>query len=413
MVIKRYKKNLQDLAIFQGQAVFRDVLHVGRPNLGDRQMLMARINDILDRNWLSNNGPLVQGFEQQIAALSGARHCIAMCNGTVALEIASRGLGMSGEVIVPSFTFVATAHALQWQEITPVFCDVDPVTHTLDPEQVKRLITPRTTGILGVHLWGNPCHLDSLQQIADNHGLKLLYDGSHAIACSFGGKGLGSYGDATVCSFHATKVLNTFEGGAVLTNNDDLAERLRLMKNFGFAGMDRVIYLGINGKMSEVNAAMGLTNLESLTKFVEINRRHDHLYRKLLDRLPGLRVPPHAIQDQSNYHYMVLEIDRDQAGLSRDELLSVLHAENVRARRYFYPGCHRMEPYRSLYPKAGDHLPVTEDLTDRVLCLPTGPALSDDDVLTVGSIIRVAISNSAEVSRRLREHPTPWLKDRS
>jgi dTDP-4-amino-4,6-dideoxygalactose transaminase len=373
---------------------------------------MARINDILDRNWLSNNGPLVQGFEQQIAALSGARHCIAMCNGTVALEIASRGLGMSGEVIVPSFTFVATVHALQWQEITPVFCDVDPVTHTLDPEQVKRLITPRTTGILGVHLWGNPCHLDALQKVADDHDLKLLYDGSHAIACSFGGQGLGSYGDATVCSFHATKVLNTFEGGAVLTNNDTLAERLRLMKNFGFAGMDRVVYLGINGKMSEVNAAMGMTNLESLAEFVAVNRRHDQLYRELLAGMPGVRIIPHALQDQSNYHYVVLEIDRAQSGLSRDDLLSVLHAENIRARRYFYPGCHRMEPYRSLYPQAGGQLPVTEDLAERVLCLPTGVALSDDDVRTVASIIRVVVSNAAAVSRRLREHPIPWLKDR-
>jgi dTDP-4-amino-4,6-dideoxygalactose transaminase len=373
---------------------------------------MARINDILDRNWLSNNGPLVQGFEQQIAALSGARHCIAMCNGTVALEIASRGLGMSGEVIVPSFTFVATVHALQWQEITPVFCDVDPVTHTLDPEQVKRLITPRTTGILGVHLWGNPCHLDALQKVADDHDLKLLYDGSHAIACSFGGQGLGSYGDATVCSFHATKVLNTFEGGAVLTNNDTLAERLRLMKNFGFAGMDRVVYLGINGKMSEVNAAMGMTNLESLAEFVAVNRRHDQLYRELLAGMPGVRIIPHALQDQSNYHYVVLEIDRAQSGLSRDDLLSVLHAENIRARRYFYPGCHRMEPYRSLYPQAGGQLPVTEGLAERVLCLPTGVALSDDDVRTVASIIRVVVSNAAAVSRRLREHPIPWLKDR-
>jgi dTDP-4-amino-4,6-dideoxygalactose transaminase len=406
------KTTIDELALFKGVPAFTEILHVGRPNIGARARLLERVNDILDRNWLSNNGPLVQEFEQQIASLSGARHCIAMCNGTVALEIASRGLGMSGEVIVPAFTFVATVHALQWQEITPVFCDVDPLTHTLDPEQVRRSITPRTTGILGVHLWGNPCHLDALRQIAYEHSLKLLYDGSHAIACNFGGQGLGSFGDATVCSFHATKVLNTLEGGAVLTNDDVLAERLRLMKNFGFAGMDRVIYLGINGKMSEVNAAMGLTNLESLAEFVVVNRRHDQLYRELLAELPGVRIVPHAVLDQSNYQYMVLEIDRTQSGLSRDELLGVLHAENIRARRYFYPGCHRMEPYRSLYPQAGGRLPVTEDLADRVLCLPTGPALGDDDVRTVASVIRVSISNAACISRRLREHPIPWLKDR-
>jgi dTDP-4-amino-4,6-dideoxygalactose transaminase len=406
------KTRMHELAAFEGVPAFAEVLHVGRPNLGDRGRLLARIHDILNRNWLSNNGPLVQELEQRIAELSGARHCIAMCNGTVALEIASRGLGMRGEVIVPAFTFVATVHALKWQEITPIFCDVDPVTHTLDPEQVRRLITPRTTGILGVHLWGNPCHLDALKQIADEHGLKLLYDGSHAIACSFGGQGLGSYGDATVCSFHATKVLNTFEGGAVLTNNDALAGRLRLMKNFGFAGMDRVIYLGINGKMSEVNAAMGLTNLESLEEFVAVNRRHDWLYRELLQGLPGVRIVPHAPENLSNYHYLVLEIDQNLAGLSRDELLGVLHAENIRARRYFYPGCHRMEPYRTLYPQVGGQLPVTEDLADRVLCLPTGAALSDDDVPKVASVIRVALSNAEEVSRHLQEHQVPWLKDR-
>lgn len=402
-------KKLDQLVIFGGVPSFSAPLHVGRPNLGNREALFRRIDDILDRRWLTNNDTYVQAFEQRIAELSEAKHCIAMCNGTVALEIASRGLGMTGEVIVPAFTFVATAHALQWQEITPTFCDVDSVTHTLDPDQVRRLITPRTTGIIGVHLWGNPCHLEQLQKIADEHGLKLLYDGSHAIGSTFGGKGLGSFGDATVCSFHATKVMNTFEGGAILTNDDDLAQRLRLMKNFGFSSLDQVTYLGINGKMSEIHAAMGLTSLEALDEFVEINRRHDGLYRKMLAGLPGFRIVPHADRNRSNYHYVVLEIEIAGSGLSRDDLLAVLHSENVRARRYFYPGCHRMEPYRTIYPGVGRYLPVTEALAERVLCLPTGAALTEGDVERIAEIILVAVKNAPAVARRLEEQAHRWI----
>mgnify|MGYP001205403758 CR=1 FL=1 len=397
------KSQIGSLAIFQGRPSFDDVLHVGRPNLGDRNRFFERLNSIFDRNWLSNNGPIVQEFEREVAKISGTKHGVATCNGTVALEIAARGLGMSGEVIVPSFTFVATAHALQWQEITPIFCDVDPETHTLDPDKVKNLITPRTTGIIGVHLWGIPCHLGPLQKIAKEHSLKLLYDGSHAFACRFGDQGFGSFGDATVCSFHATKVLNTFEGGAILTNDDDLARRLRLMKNFGFAGMDEVVCLGINGKMSEVNAAMGLANLESLVDFIAVNRRHDKLYRNLLEGVPGLRIVPRGEEGESNHHYLVLEVDKEKAGLSRDELLKVLHAENVRARRYFYPGCHHMEPYKSLYPQAGDHLSVTENLVNQVLCLPTGPALTDLAVRRIADIILLSLSHAGVVSNRLQE----------
>ena len=181
-----------------------------------------------------------------------------MCNATVALEIAIRAMGMSGEVIVPSFTFVATAHALQWQEITPVFCDIDPRTHNLDPNRIEEMITPRTTGIIGVHVWGRPCAVDALAEIAQRRHLKLLFDAAHAFGCSYQGQMIGNFGDAEVFSFHATKFFNTFEGGAVVTNDDELAAKMRLMKNFGFHGYDNVIYVGTNGKMSEVSAAMGL-----------------------------------------------------------------------------------------------------------------------------------------------------------
>ena len=246
-----------DLAINGAVPAFDQPLHVGRPNIGSREAFMQYAEEIFDRRWLSNNGPVVQEFERRVAEYHGVKHCISMCNGTVALEIAIRALGMEGEVIVPSYTFVATAHALSWQGITPVFADIDPVTHNLDPEAVRRMITPRTTGIIGVHLWGQAAPVEALQQIADEHGLKLMFDAAHAFGCSRNGRMIGNFGACEVLSFHATKFFNTFEGGAILTNDDDLAEKMRLMRNFGFSGLDNVVHMGTNGKMIEVAAAMG------------------------------------------------------------------------------------------------------------------------------------------------------------
>ncbi|HYO16575.1 MAG TPA: aminotransferase class I/II-fold pyridoxal phosphate-dependent enzyme [Thermoanaerobaculia bacterium] len=391
-----------ELAVFGGPPAFAEPLHVGRPNVGDRGRLLARINDLLDRRWLTNHGPYVEELEGRIASLVGARHCIAMCNGTVALEIAARALGLSGEVIVPSFTFVATAHALRWQEVTPVFCDIDPRTCNLDPGRVEELITPRTTGIVGVHLWGRPCDADALRDIARRRGLRLLFDAAHAFGCSYRGRMVGTLGDAEVFSFHATKFLNSFEGGAVLTDDDALAAKIRLMKNFGFAGYDEVIHLGINGKMSEVAAAMGLTSLESMDEFIAVNRRNYHRYREELADLPGLRLVEYDESERCNYQYIVLDVDRTLTGLSRDALQIVLQAENVFARRYFHPGCHRMEPYRSeAPPDVGLRLPETERLAGRVLSLPTGTAVGPEHIREIVRILRLALAHAAEIRERI------------
>ena len=277
------KSNLEKLAIFGGKPTFNEPLHVGGPNIGDRASLLQRINDMLDRRWLTNNGPYVQELEQRIVSLLGVKHCIATCNGTVALELAIRAVGLTGEVIIPSFTFIATPHALQWQEIAPVFCDVDPRTHTINPWRIEEMITPRTSGIIGVHVWGQPCDVEALTEIARKHNLKLLFDASHAFGGSQLGRMIGNFGEAEVFSFHATKFFNTFEGGAIVTNKDELAAKIRLMKNFGFAGYDNVIYIGTNGKMSEVSAAMGLTSLESLDNFISINYRNYKQYQNEYD----------------------------------------------------------------------------------------------------------------------------------
>ncbi|GAB4531051.1 MAG: aminotransferase class I/II-fold pyridoxal phosphate-dependent enzyme [Anaerolineae bacterium] len=397
------KKKLAHLAIFGGTPAFKENLHVGRPNIGDRQRYLARVNDILDRRWLTNNGIYVQELERQIADMLGVKHCIATSNGTVALEIAIRAAGLTGEVIVPSMTFVATAHALQWQGITPVFCDIDPRTYTLDPECVKEMITPRTTGIIGVHLWGRPCDVEALSKIARQHHLKLLYDAAHAFGCSFKGRMVGNFGDAEVFSFHATKFFNTVEGGAVVTNDDKLAESARLMRNFGFAGEDNVVCIGTNGKMNEMSAAMGLTLLESLDELVATNYHHYQQYQHDLAGIPGVNLMAYPENERCNFQYIVVDIDPGVTSISRDDLLAILQAENVLARRYFYPGCHRMEPYRSYYPYAGLVLPTTERMLDRLLCLPTGTAIESQTISDICQIIRFVIANSSQVKDRLQE----------
>jgi dTDP-4-amino-4,6-dideoxygalactose transaminase len=324
-----------------------------------------------------------------------------VCNATVALEIAIRALDLTGEVIVPSFTFVATAHALQWQHITPVFCDIDPHTHNINPRKIEHLITPRTTGILGVHLWGRPCEVNELQAIADSNGLALLFDAAHALGCKYGSRKIGGFGRAEVLSFHATKFINAGEGGAVVTDDADLAARMQLMKNFGFAGYDNVICLGTNGKMNELSAAMCLTNLESIEEFRRTNRANFETYEDNLDGTRGLSLLRYNEESSPNYQYVVLEIDEREMGLTRDQLVRVLHAENVLARRYFYPGVHRMEPYRSLFPHARALLLETQAVADRVLILPTGTGVTSADIRKICAIIRSAVEHSREIQAAL------------
>lgn len=377
-----------DLAINGAPPAFAEKLHVGRPNIGDKADFLKYVDQIFDSKWLSNNGPLVQQLENKIANTHDVKHCIAMCNGTVALEIAIRALELTGEVILPSYTFIATAHALHWQEITPVFADIDPDTHCLDPESVKKMITPKTTGIIGVHLWGHAAPVDELQQIADEHNLKLMFDAAHAFGCSYKGQMIGNFGEAEVLSFHATKLFNTFEGGAVLTNNDELAEKMRLMRNFGFGGLDNVIYPGTNGKMIEIAAAMGLVNLEKLESVIQHNEKNYRAYQKGLDGLPGINLFLFDEAEKNNFQYVVIEVG-EKCPIRRDDLVEMLHAENVLARKYFWPGCHKMLPYRELYPHSSLLLPFTQDVGQQVVVLPTGNSVSNDDVALICRIMEV------------------------
>ena len=367
--------------------LFAELLHVGRPNLGDRERLFERFADILDRRWLTNDGPYVQEFEQEVGAYLGVKHCVAVCNATIGLQIAIRALGLTGEVIVPSFTFPATVHALYWEGVTPVFCDVDPTTHNVDVADVERLISPRTTGIVGVHLWGNACDDGALSDLSRRHGLRLLYDAAHAFGCSHGGRMIGNFGDCEVFSFHATKFLNSAEGGAIVTNDAELAVALRQLRNFGLTA-GAVESVGTNAKMTEFCAAMGLTSLESRDEFIERNRENYAAYRDAFSTIPGIRLLFSQTSEPHNWQYVVAEVDRRIAGVSRDEVVAALHSQNVLAKKYFSPGCHRMPPYAATHDAARSPLPHTELLCDRLLQLPTGSGVTRLDITRIADFMQ-------------------------
>ena len=404
----RSKTRVEELSMLsRSPPLFDAFIPVGCPNMGDKASFFAHIEDMWESRVLANNGPKVRELEEALCALLRVRHFVTTCNGTAALKVAVRALGLTGEVIVPSFTFIATAHCLEWLGITPVFCDVDAATHTLDVARVEALITPRTTGIIGVHLWGQTCDTDALGALAARRGLKLMYDAAHAVGCSRGGVRVGGFGSCEVFSFHATKVFNTFEGGGIATNDDALAAALRRCTSFGFEGQGRVSScVGTNGKMTEACASMGHVNLAALPRFIAINHANAAAYAAALAGVPGVRVfehTPSAPDDAFNHQYVVLEYVACQGGLSRDDLATLLAYENISARRYFFPGCHRMQPYASRAPTA--LLPVTDAICAAVLCLPTGTGISVEQIRAVCDLIRFLVANSVEISARIAALP--------
>lgn len=385
---------IEKLAICGREPSFPEPLHVNRPNLGDREAFLEHVNEALDSRWFTNDGPLASQLEEQIARYIGTDHCVLTCNGTSAMALAVKAMDLGGEVILPSFSFISTAHTLAWQEIDPVFCDVDQVTWNLAPSKCEELITDRTTAIVATHLWGRPCDIEGLRDICEQHRLRLIFDAAHAFGCSHQGRKLGGFGDAEVFSFHSTKIFHTFEGGAVTTNDSALAEKLRQMRNFGFSGYDQVDGLGTNAKMPEVCAAMGLSNLNSIDHFIECNQRNHQCYRKGLQGLKGIQLLGFDSSEENNYQYVVLDIDENLLGISRDGLVRILHAENVMARRYFFPGNHRMEPYRTRYPEAEQRLPETNRISDRVLILPNGECIGESQISQICDIIRFAAEHA-------------------
>ncbi len=391
------KRHIDDLAVFGGPEAFLNPLFVGRPNAIERARLFERLDWVLDNNWLTNGGPLTTEFEGRIAELANAKHCVATCNATAGLQLLARAAGLTGEIIMPSMTFAATAHALRWLNLDPVFCDIDPLTGCLDVAAAESAITNRTSAIVGVHLWGRACDVDGLTKLAANRGLALFFDAAHALGCTAHGQAVGSFGQAEVFSFHATKVVNAFEGGAVVTDDAELAQRMRSLQNFGIGLTAGHPAGGTNSKMNEACAAMGLTSLDSFPEVILRNKTNYELYRSELDDLPGVEIVSFPRQEQNNFQYVILQLDKSRSGISRDLLLKVLAAEQVAAKPYFSPPCHQLEPYVSASPQS---LPHTERLADRVLALPTGTGTSAEDIRRVSNIIKIAVTQGSSVSSR-------------
>jgi dTDP-4-amino-4,6-dideoxygalactose transaminase len=356
--------------------VSKKAFHVGRPNMPDKKKVLDKISQVLDNQWLTNMGPLSLELEERIAEMLGVKHCICVCNATIGLELLQRALDLKGEVIIPSFTFIATAHSLRWQRIDPVFCDVRLEDHLIDPDQIEALITPRTSAIMAVPIWGQPCDYEVLQNIADKHGLKLIFDSAHAFGCKSSDRYLGGFGDAEVFSFHATKVFSTGEGGAITTNSDKLADKIRLMRNFGFQGKDSVIKIGTNAKMSEFAAAYGLVHLNDLDSIISHNRLIHQTYLQEFSKFDEISFLDYNFDGISNYQYVVAKVSAN----IRDSLVEYFHQEEILLRRYFYPGCHRMEPYKSSKKYDSLSLQFTEKISAESIIFPTGKQLTIEDV---------------------------------
>lgn len=389
-------------AVCGGAPRFAQPLHVGTPSIPERAALHARLDEMLDAKRLTNDGPFVKELESRLSRLNGGVEVVAVCNATIGMQLLMRALGVSGEVILPSFTFIATAHACLWEGLEPAFVDVDPVTHVIDPDQVAARLTPRTGAIIGVHLWGRMCPVPELDRLARGHGVPLVFDAAHALGCTHRGMPMGRLGTASVVSLHATKFIQSLEGGAILTPDRTLAERLRLMRNFGFTGYDRVAALGTNAKLDEFSAAMGIGSLEGIDDLVARNHALRAAYRGTLAVLRGLTLYEYDETESNNYQYLIVSVDPVASPFTRDEIVEILHAENVIARRYFSPGCHRSQPYETM-PRACGPLTVTERLADTLFALPTGAGVTPDDISVIGDVLRAAWRHDGEVHRALRQ----------
>lgn len=374
------------------------VLHVGAPNIGDREVFDRLVDEIFEQRWFTNNGPKVKQFEDQLCDYLGVKHCIAVCNATTGLQLVCRALGLSGEVILPAYTFIATPHAACWEGLKPRFADVNRRTHSICPESVLPLINDRTSAILAVHLWGRPSEVERLQEIADQNKLKLIFDAAHAFGCQHKQKMIGNFGNCEVFSFHATKFFNTFEGGAIATNDDELADKVRLMRNFGFSGAEGVVSIGINAKMSEIAAAMGLSMFGSIESVAEKNRQNFFLYQKILKDVPGISLCSPASSDKTNWQYVVTMIDEEEFGVGRDQIHQYLHHNGILAKKYFFPGCHRAAPYLNEFLTEGRVLKNTDELCRSVLCLPTGTSISESDIEWVCKVLQSAKSSSMDLT---------------
>lgn len=364
-------------------------IYVTQPYLPPLEEFIPYLEQIWGSKILTNGGPFHQQLEAALCDYLGVKHVSLFTNATIALVTALQALRMTGEVITTPYSFVATAHSLLWNGIKPVFVDIDPDTLNLDPRKIESAITPHTTGILPVHCYGRPCDVVAIQKIADTYNLKVIYDAAHAFGVHNASGSVLNHGDLSVLSFHATKVFNTFEGGAIISPDAKTKQRIDHLRNFGFVDEVTVVAPGINGKMSEVNAALGLLQLKHINQALSRREEVAQRYRQGLEGVSGIRVLPEIRGVQVNHAYFPILV-QDDYPLSRDQLYLKMRECNVYARRYFYPLISAFPMYRGLPSAAPANLPVADDVASRVLCLPIYPALSVADQLMILDIIRMA-----------------------
>lgn len=361
-------------------------IYVTQPHLPPLEEFIPYLEKIWESKWLTNNGSFHQELEAALAGYLGVEHISLFTNGTIALVTALQALRITGEVITTPYSFVATAHSLLWNGIEPVFVDIDPNTCNLDPDKIEQAITPRTTAIMPVHCYGNPCNVERIQQIADTYGLKVIYDAAHAFGVKYKGESLLTHGDLSILSFHATKVFTTFEGGAIVCPDAKTKQRIDYLKNFGFADEVTVMAPGINGKMNEIQAAFGLLQLKYVGSAIKRRQAIDTRYRQALTDVPGVTCIASPDDTVQAYPYFSIIVEADYP-ISRDALYHKFRSEGIYARRYFYPLISDMPMYRGLPSAATDNLPVAKRLADQVLCLPIYPELSLCDTDEISRII--------------------------
>lgn len=366
---------------------FEEKINVTQPSLPDLDDFIKSLKDIWKSKQLTNNGGFHQEFEKQLADFLGIKYISLFSNGTLALISALQVLRISGEVITTPFSFVATTHSLWWNGIKPVFVDIDPKTMNLDASKIEAAITPKTTAILPVHVYGNPCNVDEIEKIGDIYGLKVIYDAAHAFGVELNGNSIMNFGDLSILSFHATKTFNTIEGGAIICHDESTKKRIDFLKNFGFADEVTVVAPGINAKMNELQSAYGLLQIKSFEKQVQKRKKIANNYRSFLNGVKGLKFFDDIDNVKHNHSYFPIFIDEDKYGMSRDELYFKLREKNIYGRRYFYPLISEFPAYRGLESANREKLPIAVKAANQVICLPIYEELSLDYVKIIGDYI--------------------------
>ncbi|MCF8177412.1 MAG: DegT/DnrJ/EryC1/StrS family aminotransferase [Sulfuritalea sp.] len=362
-------------------------IYVTQPLLPPLEEFVPYLQQIWDSKQLTNNGPFHQQFEQALCDYLGVKHVALFTSGTVALITALQVLRITGEVITTPYSFVATAHSLLWNGIKPVFVDIDPVSLNLDPGRIESAITPQTTAIMPVHCYGRPCDVERIEKIADNYGLKVIYDAAHAFGVKYQNDSVLNYGDLSVLSFHATKVFNTFEGGAIVCHDAKTKQRIDHLKNFGFVDEVTVVAPGINGKMSEINAAFGILQLGYIDEAFEKRKKIDAVYRKELEKIRGIKYLSNTGEKAANFAYFPILVEPDFA-VTRDQLYDRMREANVYVRRYFYPLISNLPMYRGLPSAVEANLLEAKSISDRILCLPIYPDMTREDQARVIQILQ-------------------------